>query len=67
MMCRVLHMLFCGCFHATTDPNPMSTLIRLTREYQQMELDLVSIIIFHSKFAHNLTNVLKYCYSKYFA
>lgn len=43
MMCKFLHMLFCGCFHVSTDKNPMDTLTKLTREYQKVEDDLVSI------------------------
>ncbi|KAJ8939582.1 hypothetical protein NQ314_011079 [Rhamnusium bicolor] len=39
MMCRLLHGLFCGCFHR--GGNEMEIITRLTKEYQKAEEELV--------------------------
>ncbi|CAH0558649.1 unnamed protein product [Brassicogethes aeneus] len=40
MMCRFLHTLFCTCFH-NQDGKELDTIIKLTKEYQKAEEELV--------------------------
>ncbi|KAJ8911671.1 hypothetical protein NQ315_014030 [Exocentrus adspersus] len=40
MMCRLLHGLFCGCFHS--GGNEMEIITSLTKEYQRAEEELIS-------------------------